>query len=377
MKIALIRRKYDALGGGAEKYMHNVSVGLLQRGHELTLFAERVSNLPAGLEWVPVPKPRIPSLCSAAAFHKAAQRAVSKRHFDVVYALCRTWPSDLLRVTEQIHAAWLPIRYSAFARLNPRHRGIIQLEKQSLSSRHTRYVVTNSELVKRQIVSLFGYPGDRVFVIRNGVDHDEFFPPPSPALRLSARQGLGVRPDKIVLLFAAANFRIKGLDSALSAIARIPGEIRSRVVMVVVGGDKPDRYLLQAKQLALDSQVIFLGKCREMRSLYWAADLLFYPSLYEPFANVCLEACACGLPVLTTALNGSSELIVNGRNGHVVRDSDALMEMSGFLGEFASFSTERRAEFSQAAIEAAQALSWTRHLDGLEMLFARLLSDKA
>ena len=68
-----------------------------------------------------------------------------------------------------------------------------------------------------------------------------------------------------------------------------------------------------------------------MESYYGAADLAVLPTMYDPFSNVCLEAMACGLPVVTTAENGASELIHPGENGFVQHYSRSWGELAGLL----------------------------------------------
>jgi UDP-glucose:(heptosyl)LPS alpha-1,3-glucosyltransferase len=64
--------------------------------------------------------------------------------------------------------------------------------------------------------------------------------------------------------------------------------------------------------------VQFLGEVADMVRLYAAADIFILPTIYDPFSNACLEALACGLPVITTRSNGFSEVINDGVHGSIV-----------------------------------------------------------
>jgi UDP-glucose:(heptosyl)LPS alpha-1,3-glucosyltransferase len=77
-------------------------------------------------------------------------------------------------------------------------------------------------------------------------------------------------------------------------------------------------YQRLAARLGLDDRVVWTGPMREVERLYAAADAVALPALYEPFGNVHLEALAAGVPVLSSARAGGSEIVRPGDNGWVV-----------------------------------------------------------
>lgn len=379
MRIAIVRKIFDPNGGGAEKVTANCARELIRRGHQVTVFSEKFERLSdCDMEWVEVPK-RFSgfSFANSVRFHRNVQKKLRDRsRFDVVYSLSRTFPCDVLRVTEQLHAEWLPIGYSALQRLNPRHKAILKLEKALFLAQNVKKVVTNSELVKKQVVSRFQYPQDRIFVVRNGVDHS-IFTPPAAGEKETSRKRRDFGDKNVNLLFVAGNFRIKGLEAALKAIGKLDSKLKERLRLHVVGGDDPGPFQTQIEEIGLTGDVRFHGKFREMRDFYVAADLLLYPSMYEPFGNVCLEACACGLPVLTTACNGSSELVVHGENGFVVEDSTCVDAITAHIGEFMAMSEKERCLFGERAVEATRDYTWEKHAETLESIFETVVWKRA
>jgi len=369
MKIAVIRRKYDPNGGGAEKYAAYVVNELIARGHEITVFAEKYANVPDSVTLVKVPRTILPAFCRTSSFAESARRVVDSDAFDVVFALSRYEGADVYRQAEQLHVVWLPIYYSKLARFNPRHAGILSLERRVFDSQSTGNVVTNSHLVRNQIVENFGFNADRVSVIRNGVDRDKFYPAENSSVKNDLRSKLGFGADKLVLLFVAGNFAIKGLDKAILAIAALDDEYRKNVQLIAVGGDSSREFQHLADTNGVGSNIVFAGRQSAMGDYYRASDMLFYPSLYEPFANVCLEACACGLPVLTTAQNGSSELIEQGKSGYVVENADMVELMTQHIGEYSGLADVEKQAMSELAFTATEGYSWSAHVDSLEQLF--------
>ena len=377
MRIALIKKKYG-LGGGAERYARTVAEGLSERGHEVKILAERF-DAPGqpGLVWAPVPRGGT-TLLRARNFHLRAQRVLAALpETDLVYGLSRTYPVDVFRVTEQLHAKWLAMGYSYWQQWNPRHRSLLRLERQTLTASHTRRVVTNSRLIQKQVVEIFGFPADRVKVIRNGVDHDSFHPPKNPDERARLRANQGIKPDTNVLLLVAEDFRIKGLSSAIKALAGLPAGLLANTRLRVAGSDNPRHYRRLAQKLGVEKNLRFLGRQENMRELYATADLLVCPSLYEPFANVCLEACACGLPVLTTADNGAAEMLGPDGGGYVVENAAMTDKITRLIAGHLSLPPPARQARAEAAVEAAADYCWERHVDELENLFQEVVSHRA
>jgi len=377
MKIAFIRRKFDINGGGAEKVAANFVSEFISRGHSITVFAEKFNaEKNENLQWVKIPSSIISLGSKTSDFHGNVQKKLKHSSFDIVYSMCRTYPVDVFRVTEQLHAEWMPIQYSKFAKLNPRHRSILTLEKKLFNVENVRHVVTNSELVKKQINERFSYPSGNISVIRNGIDRKKFSPPQSSGEKLELRKKLGLPANRFILLFVAGNFRIKGLEQAIMTLAGLNMGIRKNTILLVAGGDNPQRYIKQAESLGVENNIIFGGASRNMRDFYAASDMLFYPSMYEPFANVCLEASACALPVLTTALNGSSELFKNRTNGYIVSNHEKIEDMKKYITDFYNKSEQEKKAFSEASFKASEAYSWNKHAEELETLFGKILAQK-
>jgi len=376
MKIAIIRKRFLLSGGGgAEKYGSMVAHELVRRGHQVTIFSEEFSGETSkSLHWVKVPCMDLFSLCPAMRFHKAVQAVLDRKAFDVVYALCRTYPCDVVRVTEQVHSIWMPMHYSPLARFNPRHRGILKLERKTYSPLNTGWIVTNSELLKSQIVEAYNFPADRIHMIRNGLDR-KVFSPPNGAERHSFRERLKLR-DEFTMLFAAANFKIKGLEQALRVFAGLEPSLKARSVLLVVGGDSAAKWARLASRLGLGDKVHFLGERKMMREFYAASDLLLYPSMYETFSNVCLESLACGLPVLTTAMTGAAELVKEGSNGYVVKDHLQVKEMIRIVDAYGAMDHHARSIMSQAAIDSTSGLTWERHAQELVPLLEKAAQSR-
>jgi UDP-glucose:(heptosyl)LPS alpha-1,3-glucosyltransferase len=169
-------------------------------------------------------------------------------------------------------------------------------------------------MVKDEIVNLYRYPADKIDIVRNGVPLEEFrF---ETELREKTREDLKLKPDQPALLFVGSGWERKGLLFAIEAAA-LCGDSKIRLLVAGRGNER----------LYKSKRVKFLGEVRDLVRVYAAADIFISPTIYDPFSNACLEALACGLPVITTRSNGFSEIIENGVHGSIVDHAGDLLAL--------------------------------------------------
>ena len=173
-----------------------------------------------------------------------------------------------------------------------------------------RFVVP-STTAREDLRRAYGSLADGVEVIHNGVDLDRFHPRTRQLFFEEERSKLGLRPEELVLLFVGSDFWRKGLDTVLRAIARLEqaGDADDLRVLVLGADRRQPRYEALADELGVRHRVTFLRHHDAPEKVYAASDLLALPTRHDPFANVTLEALACGLPVITSAANGATEVI--------------------------------------------------------------------
>ncbi len=173
--------------------------------------------------------------------------------------------------------------------------------------RRAAAVVANSDGLRELAQS--AAPDVSVSVIPNGVDTEQFHPPPEP------RSADG----PVRLLFVGRLVHQKGVDVLLNALATLRPD---HDLTLTIAGDGPDRSTLaqQASELGLTDRVEFLGWVArpDLPDLYRSADVFVLPSRDEGMANSLLEAMATGLPVIVTSVPGCAELVPDGTAGTVV-----------------------------------------------------------
>lgn len=359
MKIAIIRREVSYTKGGAERYAASLCRELCNMGHEVWVLAEKLGeNVHPAINYLHIPVKRISSSQRSQSFHLNAQAALAKVQPDTKIALSRTYPSDVFRVSDPLHCYWMGVRYPGKIRrfienLNPRHRAIFKIERAIMDPVNTRIIVTNSKLSKALIAKYYRYPQERVHVIYNGVDHEQFTPDPGY-----------IEGDLIKLLFVGQDFKRKGLGPVIRAFAKVIDKGYD-CTLRVIGSNKPGPYQKLATKLGISQRINFEGSTKEIQKTYQSSDLFIFPSLYDPFANVVLESLACSLPVLTTTTNGSSELIDEGQNGYVIEGAtDHLVEdIAEKIIRFLQLPAEKRREMRSAAQKTARKYTISRNAE--------------
>jgi teichuronic acid biosynthesis glycosyltransferase TuaC len=185
-------------------------------------------------------------------------------------------------------------------------------------------MVTVCEDLRQRLIAL-GAPSERTLVLRNGVDLALF----RPRDRTVARAAL--RVEGFTLLCVGSLIPRKGLDLVLRALVQVPD------CKLMIAGDGPRRAELEAlaKRLGVRDRVRFLGEVphADLPDLYAAADVLLLASSREGWANVLLEAMACGTPVVATDVNGTGEVVRSHAAGMLMRERSpqCLVETLGRL----------------------------------------------
>src|SRR5215510_5831236 len=162
LRLAFVRRGYSATGG-AEAYLKRLARGVIEVGHEAQLITTN--------EW---PEDQWPfgtitrlRAESVIGFADELEKIRPQLACDVLLSLERVWNCDVYRAGDGVHRAWLARRrkyelpLKQFARaLNRKHRDLLHLEESLFANRKAGRVVVASQMVKKEIVDLYGYPAD-------------------------------------------------------------------------------------------------------------------------------------------------------------------------------------------------------------------------
>lgn len=230
-------------------------------------------------------------------------------------------------------------------------------------------VFSVAESLRRHVEAL-GVPKGKVTVVGNGVDLEKF------ALldRLSARRAVDISPDAKVIISVGGLVERKGFHRVLQILPRLVSHYPNCLYLIVGGasaeGDWRERLEQLTDKLGVREHVRFLGNVPpdELKLPLSAADVFVLATSNEGWANVFLEAMACGLPVVTTDVGGNREVVGDATLGTIVpfNDSDQLC---------AAVRDALDRKWSREAIRRyAEENAWDRRVDQLEAAFASMVS---
>jgi UDP-glucose:(heptosyl)LPS alpha-1,3-glucosyltransferase len=371
LKIAFVRRGYSP-SGGAEVYVKRLAQGIVDLGHDAQLVA--TGEWPEN-EWTFGSITRLRAT-SPIGFADELENIRPQIHCDVLMSLERVWRCDVYRAGDGVHQAWLNRRrrfempLQRFVRgINRKHQDILKLEESLFARGGAARVIANSQMVKKEIVDLYGSPPDRIDIVRTGVPLAKFrF---DPEFREQSRSDLKLKKDEIALLFVGSGWERKGLRFAIEAFELC----RDRNLRLLVAG-RGDARAYKPKRFFTHEPVRFLGEVADLPQIYAAADVFILPSIYDPFSNASLEALASGLPVVTTRDNGFSEIIENGVHGSIVDLPNNVMALRDAIRFWSDES--RRAAARSAILDRASQFDISKNVQQtLEILIQSAASRQS
>ena len=225
---------------------------------------------------------------------------------------------------------------------------------------------------EEQFRRLYGDPAGRIEIISPGVEHALF----APGDRSAARRAVGFDEQRPLILFVGRIQPLKGPDVAIRALAALE---RDDVQLAIVGGSSGRDGDVQAAEahalvdeLGLHDQVHFIEPQPHhvLSSWYRAANVVLVPSRSESFGLVALEAAACGIPVVASAVGGLLSLVDDGDTGFLIegrRPADFAAAMSTILDD-----SDLAATMGAAAEERARSYTWRAAADRLRSLYVDL-----
>jgi D-inositol-3-phosphate glycosyltransferase len=356
-------------GGGMNVYVRQLSTAMARAGVSCEVFTRawspdqpstvrvepgfRVHHVPAG-PIGPVPKETLPGLIdefTEGVGDRLKLLATEGVEADAIHA--NYWLSGMAGHTLK-HQLGIPLITSFHtldrvkAEASPEELDAAEPARRALAESEvigcSDALLASCSVEADQLLSLYHADPSRIEIVAPGVDHAFF----SPGDYRQARRALGLATDAPLLLFVGRIQPLKGLGVAVEALARLvhgpaAGQFYERAggrgrlgdtTLVVVGGPSGPRgeaevarVCRMAEELGLRDHVRLLPpRGHEILSTYYrAADVCVVPSRSESFGLVALEAAACGIPVVASAVGGLTTLVDDGSTGYLVDGRDPTL----------------------------------------------------
>lgn len=174
-------------------------------------------------------------------------------------------------------------------------------------------VIACSNFMKKQINEIFNISEDKIWVIPNGVDIKDF---DIDFDRASFRRKYARENEKIVF-YVGRHVYEKGIHLLIDSIPKIADSYNDTKFIIAGTGPMTEELKVKVKNTGLDGRVVFTGYMDDesKNKLFTVSDAAVFPSLYEPFGIVALEAMAAGCPVVVSDTGGLSEIVNHRQNG--------------------------------------------------------------
>ena len=374
MKIAVIRKKYT-YHGGSEGFSQGLIDQLAQQGHEVHIHAISWEGAsPTGAVFFhKVPAFTFNSFFRDLTFALLSRKQLKAGNYDIIQTHDKTLFQDIYRAGDGCHIEWLRQRWKRTGipgklsmLFNPYHWLILSLERNIFRKHRYRKIIAISEMVKADIMRNYGVPAEDIVVIYNGIDLDRFHPANRERFRNEARRQYHIPDSTRVFLFVGSGFERKGVRYLVEAAEMLD----SPITLLIVGKGAGEKFQGFIKK----QRVIFCGPQKQIERYYAAADAFVFPTVYEPFGNVHLEALACGLPVITTRNSGAAEIIDEGKNGFVVQEPEDTAAISGSMKKL--LDADLLHAMGREARKTAEKFTMERFVHEILRLYSDIMEEK-
>lgn len=384
MKIALNIEHFVPVRGGAERYVYDMAREMGSRGHQVDVFSTDGIPIPdSNIILHIVPTIRWPKIFSTLSFIINSAREIRKGQFDIIHVFGKNIYMNIFQPLGGSHRASFiqnlrsvknPFyRFIKFfiSLISPKKLLFFYLEKTQLRDKKKLRMIAISKMVKEAFIGYYDFPSENIDIVYNGIDLERFHPRNKSLYRRKIRDVLGIDDNKIILIFIANNFRLKGLGPAIMTLANVKKKIGGMdFVLLVVGKGRQKGFKKIAKRVRCLEDIIFVGQKDRVEEYISASDICFQPSFYDPGSLVVLEALASGIPVVTTRYNGMSEIIKDGEEGFVVDEPRNIEELTDKIIFFRDSSNLSRCSLS--ARKLAERFPFSKNYEGVLAVYKKV-----
>ena len=331
MKILMLTWEYPPrIVGGIARVVHDLSKRLIKDGHEVTVVTYRDSaDVPEYENDKGVNVYRVDNYMihpnnfidwimqlNFNMLSKATEIINKEGGFDVIHAhdWLVTYAAKSLK-----NAYDIPIVATIHATEAGRNSGIHDETQRYINDTEwlltyeATEVIVNSNYMKNEIQRLFGLPFDKINVIPNGINLSNFT---GIERDYDFRRQYAMDNEKIILYVGRLVY-VKGVQHLIAAMPKILSNYNDAKLIIAGRGGMMDELRAEASNLGLNDKIYFTGylNSKQVQKMYKCADVAVFPSTYEPFGIVALEAMLAGVPTVVSDVGGLDEIVTHGVDG--------------------------------------------------------------
>ena len=330
MKILMLTWEYPPrIVGGIARVVHDLSKRLIKDGHDVTVVTYRDGELPYYENDKGVDVYRVDNYMirpnnfidwimqlNFNLVAKASEIIQKEGKFDVIHA--HDWLVANAAKTLK-HSFDIPLVCTIHATEAGRNSGVHDETQRYINDTEwmltyeSTEVIVNSNFMKGHVQGLFGLPFDKIDVIPNGINLTNFN---GIERDYDFRRQYAADNEKIILYMGRLVYE-KGINHLISAMPKILDNYHDSKLIIAGKGGMLDELKAQADSMGIGNKVYFTGylNAKQVQKMYKCADIAVFPSTYEPFGIVALEAMLAGVPTVVSDVGGLDEIIQHGVTG--------------------------------------------------------------
>ncbi len=235
------------------------------------------------------------------------------------FSLERITCTDIYRAGDGVHKVFMDIENKTY--LNPLNLVYLYIEKKIFQN--AKKIIAISNMVKNDIIKTYNIPQEKIEVIYNGIKLKPFDYEKS-WIKLSKEFNLS--PNETVFLYVGSGFKRKGVKEFMEILYRLKNK---NFKAFIVGKEKNLKFYKKlSNKLNLSDKIVFTGPRKDVNDFYTISDIFLFPTHYEPFGNVILEAMNFYNVVITTSFCGGGEII---NKEFIIKDNNTISDKIDML----------------------------------------------
>jgi UDP-glucose:(heptosyl)LPS alpha-1,3-glucosyltransferase len=331
LKFAFCIFKYYPYGG-LERDFLRIAKACQQRGHQIFIYTLKWDGeIPNGFNIRYIKTNSLSNHQKAVKFSQALPALLNQDNPDVIIGFNRIPHLDIYFAGDSCYQAQAQKKHGWWYKFLPRYRTYAALEKAVFGTLSNTEILLLTPQAQHDFIHYYQTQNKRFHVMPPGVAADRILPENAMQLREELRREYNITAEQLLILMIGSDFKRKGVDRALHAVASLPQPLQNNVKLMVIGKGNAKSYLQLARQLNIQNNVLFMGGRQDTMRFLVSADLLLHPAYQETAGMVLLEALVARLPVLATANCGYAPYIEKSQAGMLISQPFLQQELNNKL----------------------------------------------
>ena len=389
-KVAIIIERTNIALGGAERSIFELAAALSNLNIEVHTLAAKGNTETKNIHILCDEKPGKRTCYFA--FAKALKNHLQQNSYDIIHSTLPFNFADIYQPRGGSFAEAVERNIASYqnkyietykkitAPLNFRRTILRRAEKKFCKKTDEPIIACLSQYVASQFKKHYNVNDERLAVIVNGIKtNKEIEAARADKLRsqILAKLKLKEADNPISFLFAANNFRLKGLSCLIKAMALAKSQNANRkAYLVVAGNGGTTKYRYLARKLNIHKQIVFLGSVRHIQNALAITNVAILPTFYDPCSRFILEALAANKPVITTKFNGATDLFTDGKHGKIIDEPQNIPALAEAIKYFTNPDNIRKASEAIIKNNLKEKISISRAATQIDCLYEQILAKR-